>query len=70
MRSDASSRPPPAAGGDCRERDAVRFDLDAFPRLGRLISHPLPAGERDWFTEGLDVILDVSAQPTISEAHQ
>ncbi len=48
----------------------MRFDLDAFPRLGRLISHPLPAGERDWFTEGLDVILDVSAQPTISEAHQ
>ncbi|WP_431900435.1 hypothetical protein [Nonomuraea sp. bgisy101] len=40
------------------------------PGLGRLISHPLPAGERDWFTEGLDVILDVSAQPTISEAHQ
>jgi AcrR family transcriptional regulator len=33
-------------------------DLDAFPRLSRLISHPLPAGERDWFSEGLDVILD------------
>ncbi|SEG97666.1 DNA-binding transcriptional regulator, AcrR family [Nonomuraea solani] len=33
-------------------------DLHAFPRLNRLISHPLPAGERDWFAEGLDVILD------------
>lgn len=33
-------------------------DLAAFPRLSRLISHPLPTGERDWFKEGLDVILD------------
>lgn len=33
-------------------------DLDAFPRLSRLIRHPLPDGERDWFADGLDVILD------------
>ncbi|SDS03764.1 regulatory protein, tetR family [Brevibacterium sandarakinum] len=33
-------------------------DLGDFPRLSRLIAHPLPAGERDWFIQGLDVILD------------
>lgn len=33
-------------------------DLGDFPRLSRLITHPLPSGERDWFIEGLDVILD------------
>lgn len=33
-------------------------DLTDFPHLSRLIAHPLPAGERDWFSEGLDVILD------------
>ncbi|WP_242453946.1 TetR/AcrR family transcriptional regulator [Bailinhaonella thermotolerans] len=33
-------------------------DLDAFPHLGRLVGHPLPEGEGDWFAEGLDVILD------------
>lgn len=49
------------AGGDLgaawqhRLRD---LDLEDFPHLSRLIAHPLPAGERDWFTEGLDVILD------------
>ncbi|SDT05806.1 regulatory protein, tetR family [Brevibacterium sandarakinum] len=38
-------------------------DLSDFPRLSSLIAGPLPAGERDWFTEGLDVILDgVQAQ--------
>lgn len=34
------------------------IDLDEFPRLGRLISDPLPDGERNWFADGLDVILD------------
>ncbi|WP_276082956.1 hypothetical protein [Nonomuraea thailandensis] len=29
-----------------------------FPHLRRLVSHPLPTGERCWFTDGLDVILD------------
>lgn len=33
-------------------------DLEAFPRLNRLIGHPLPDGDRDWFADGLDVILD------------
>lgn len=33
-------------------------DLDAFPRLRHLIRQPLPLGERDWFADGLDVILD------------
>ncbi|GAB3645001.1 TetR/AcrR family transcriptional regulator [Glycomyces tarimensis] len=33
-------------------------DLSAFPRLSELIAEPLPAGERDWFADGLDVILD------------
>ncbi|GAA3287693.1 TetR/AcrR family transcriptional regulator [Nesterenkonia halobia] len=33
-------------------------DLGDFPRLSRLIAHPLHAGDRDWFIEGLDVILD------------
>ena len=34
------------------------IDLDAFPRLSRLIRDPLPVAERDWFADGLDVILD------------
>lgn len=33
-------------------------DLSDFPHLSRLIAFPLPAGERDWFTDGLDVILN------------
>lgn len=33
-------------------------DLGAFPHLRHLIDQPLPAGERDPFTDGLDVILD------------
>lgn len=33
-------------------------DLDAFPRLRDLIDLPLPEGERDWFADGLDLILD------------
>ncbi|WP_026819037.1 TetR/AcrR family transcriptional regulator [Arthrobacter castelli] len=33
-------------------------DLRDFPHLSRLIAQPLPAGERDWFKDGLDVILD------------
>lgn len=33
-------------------------DLDAYPRLARLIAHPIPEGDRDWFAAGLDVILD------------
>lgn len=36
----------------------AHIDLDAFPRLSRLISDPLPTGERNWFADGLDVILD------------
>ena len=34
------------------------LDLGDFPHLSRLIAHRLPASERDWFTGGLDVILD------------
>lgn len=34
------------------------LDLENFPHLSRLIAHRLPTGERDWFTAGLDVILD------------
>lgn len=34
------------------------LDLGDFPHLSRLIAHRHPAGERDWFTSGLDVILD------------
>lgn len=33
-------------------------DLNAFPRLRHLIAEPLPDGERDWFADALDVILD------------
>jgi AcrR family transcriptional regulator len=33
-------------------------DLEAFPRLRDLISRPLPETDRDWFADGLDVILD------------
>lgn len=33
-------------------------DLAAFPRLGHLVRQPLPDGERDWFADGLDLILD------------
>ncbi len=33
-------------------------DLEAFPRLRHLIGEPIPAGDRDWFAEGLDLILD------------
>lgn len=34
------------------------LDLTDFPRLRELIDHPIPAGERDTFAQGLDVILD------------
>lgn len=34
------------------------LDLKDFPHLSRLVAHPLPADERDWFAAGLDVILD------------
>ncbi|MFC7376444.1 TetR/AcrR family transcriptional regulator [Brachybacterium sp. GCM10030267] len=33
-------------------------DLDALPRLRALITDELPPDERDWFADGLDVILD------------
>ncbi|GAA1253140.1 TetR/AcrR family transcriptional regulator [Prauserella halophila] len=33
-------------------------DLSASPRLQRLIAEPLPDGDRHWFEDGLDVILD------------
>ncbi|QBI53086.1 TetR/AcrR family transcriptional regulator [Streptomonospora litoralis] len=33
-------------------------DLERFPRLHDLVRRPLPRTERDWFAEGLDVILD------------
>lgn len=33
-------------------------ELKDFPHLSRLIAHPVPARERDWFEGGLDVILD------------
>ncbi|GAA4430612.1 TetR/AcrR family transcriptional regulator [Georgenia halophila] len=33
-------------------------DLTEFPRLRQLIDQPLRDRERDWFDEGLDVILD------------
>lgn len=38
-----------------RLRDA---DLQRFPLLRELISEPLPEGDRNWFEDGLDVILD------------
>ncbi|MGO1627272.1 MAG: TetR/AcrR family transcriptional regulator [Microbacterium sp.] len=52
--SDAISDDP---GHAWRERlqDA---DLAAFPRLHRLIAGPGPAADRDWFADGLDLILD------------
>lgn len=34
------------------------LDLTDLPHLRRLIEYPLTPSERDWFTEGLDVILD------------
>ena len=40
------------------QRRLADVDLEAFPRLRRLISDPLPHGERDWFADGLGVILD------------
>ncbi len=36
----------------------AEVDLSAFPRIGHLVGLPLPVGKRDWFTDGLDVILD------------
>ncbi|TLW94986.1 TetR/AcrR family transcriptional regulator [Saccharomonospora piscinae] len=33
-------------------------DLRSFPRLRALIAEPLPDGDRNWFEDGLDVILD------------
>ncbi|MCT2357870.1 TetR/AcrR family transcriptional regulator [Brevibacterium casei] len=33
-------------------------NLVAYPRLGHLIGQPLPVGERGWFADGLNVILD------------
>ena len=33
-------------------------DLDAYPKLARLIAQPIPESDRDWFAAGLDVILD------------
>lgn len=33
-------------------------DLEDFPRLRNLTGQPFPEGERDWFTDGLDIILD------------
>lgn len=40
------------------QRRLADVDLSAFPRLGHLIRGPSPAGDRDWFIDGLDVILD------------
>lgn len=40
------------------QRRLSDVDLSAFPRLGHLIREPSPAGDRDWFLDGLDVILD------------
>lgn len=33
-------------------------DLSEFPQLSRLTATPAPATDRDWFAEGLDLILD------------
>jgi len=33
-------------------------DLSAFPRLSTLVARPGPAADRDWFADGLDLILD------------
>lgn len=49
------------AGGDPGSNWQHRLadvDLSAFPRLHHLITQPLPAGERDPFADGLDIILD------------
>lgn len=40
------------------QRRLAGLDLDDFPRLRHLIQQPPPAAERDWFSDGLDVILD------------
>lgn len=40
------------------QRRLTGLDLEAFPRLRHLIDQPPPTGERDWFRDGLDVILD------------
>lgn len=44
-------------------------DLQDFPLLQALISNPLPKGDRNWFEDGLDVILDgvQARQPRQSE---
>ncbi|WP_393916524.1 TetR/AcrR family transcriptional regulator [Halostreptopolyspora alba] len=34
------------------------IDLDQFPRLRELVRLPLPQTDRNWFADGLDVILD------------
>lgn len=40
-------------------RESLRdIDLSEFPRLGELISGAGPAVGRDWFADGLDLILD------------
>lgn len=40
------------------QRRLAGVDLDALPRLRHLIGQPFPVDERDWFADGLDVILD------------
>lgn len=40
------------------QRRLSGVDLDDLPHLRHLIELPLPEGERDWFADGLDVILD------------
>ena len=44
--------------GQTWQRRLSSTDLEALPRLRHLIDEPIPAGERDWFAEGLDLILD------------
>ncbi|MFI7611490.1 TetR/AcrR family transcriptional regulator [Nonomuraea terrae] len=40
------------------QRRLLDVDLERFPRLRRLVRHPVPERGRDWFVDGLDVILD------------
>lgn len=40
------------------QRRLADVELESFPRLQHLIGQSLPSGERDWFIDGLDVILD------------
>ncbi|MBB4935529.1 AcrR family transcriptional regulator [Lipingzhangella halophila] len=40
------------------QRRLRAVDLERFPRLRWLVSLPLPETDRNWFADGLDVILD------------